>query len=207
MPVKIKADTTSSHYDMVDLDEADIECTRGMDWSLQDRDIDAGESLLRAKILRARETERIERTEEDGAGVIPYSILMCWDLLRRSDLSPEAFQYVVGTAADREKSTDKTLRPLVRGSLAAFLRFWEKTKKKSAEPELGVNPKGHLQAEWYKDLDNLLVLQFQSNGDIFFSLWQEGDPTEGKKSSRNVPELIRILQIIPDNPLSWTDAT
>lgn len=145
--------------------------------------------------------------KNERANVIPESIRSCWNLLRKSHFGSSTFQQIVSAASNRTSRSDDGLGPLHANSLAAFLKFWAGIPYQAAEPEISINPKGNFQAEWAKNNENFLVLEFQPNGDIFFSLWQDDYPIEGIKSARRSRELESMFGVIDDNPLCWSDAT
>lgn len=142
----------------------------------------------------------------ENSSAIPAAIAECWHLVKESQLSEEAFTHLVAAAAGRSPQSVRGLLSLEPKSLAAFLHFWGSVRDGSAEPEIGISPKGHVQAEWTKDVEDFLVLEFRPNGEVLFSLWQDGYPTEGVKSPTHLHELCRMFEVMDQNPLSWTDA-
>lgn len=142
----------------------------------------------------------------DQSNVMPPAISACWYLLRQSHLSEEAFKRLVSAASNRVTQSGKGLRPLDAKSLATFLHFCGAIRTIAAEPEIAISPKGNIQAEWTKDEDDFLVLEFQPRGEIFFSLWQSGFPTEGVKSAKLTHELVNMFDAMDENPLRWSDA-
>ncbi len=140
------------------------------------------------------------------SGVIPHAVAVCWFLLRQSRLSEEAFNHLVSAASNRMTRSAEGLGLLDARSLAIFLHFWITVRIQSAEPEIVISPKGNIQAEWTKDENDFLVLEFQPSGEILFSLWQDGYPTEGMKSAKRAQELVNMLGAMDENPLSWSDA-
>ncbi len=121
------------------------------------------------------------------------AIYSCWELLRKSLLSAETYERLLSAATNRLTQPSAGLRQLDANSLAEFLKFYGLIGQISVEPEIVINPKGCVQVEWNKDDENFLVLEFQSNGDVFFSLWQNDYPTEGIKAPAAMKELIKIF--------------
>ena len=140
------------------------------------------------------------------SNVIPLAVAVCWSLLYQSRLREETRNLLVSTASSRVTRSAEGLGPLDATSLATFLHFWTAVRIEATDPEIVVSPKGNIQAEWTKDEDNFLVLEFQPDGEILFSLWQDGYPTEGVKSARRAQELVNMLGAMDENPLSWSDA-
>ena len=137
---------------------------------------------------------------------MPPAVAACWFLLSQSRLSEDTFNYLVSAASNRVTRVAEGLRPLNARSLATFLHFWIAVRIQAAEPEIAISPKGNIQVEWTKDEDDFLVLEFQPTGEIMFSLWQDGYPTEGMKSANRAQELVNMLDAMDENPLSWSDA-
>ncbi len=138
--------------------------------------------------------------------VIPPAVAVCWFLLCQSRLSEDTFNLLVSAASSRVTRSAEGLGLLNARSLAIFLHFWIAVRIQSAEPEIVISPKGNIQAEWTKDENDFLVLEFQPSGEILFSLWQDGYPTEGMKSAKRAQELVNMLGAMDENPLSWSDA-
>lgn len=138
----------------------------------------------------------------DQSNVIPTAIAVCWYPLKQSHLSEEAFRRLISAASSRVTRSGEGFRPLNAESLSAFLQYWDAIRTIAAEPEIAISPKGKIQAEWTKDEGNFLVLEFQPSGEIYFSLWQDGYPTEGVKSAKRTHELINMFGAMDENPLS-----
>ena len=142
----------------------------------------------------------------DQSNAVPAEIAVCWQLLKESHLSDEAFTRLVSAASSRVTRPDTGLRTLNSKSLAGFLHYWGAVSTVAAEPEIAISPKGNIQTEWTKDESDFLVMEFQPNGEIFFSLCQEGYQTEGVKSATRTHELLKIFEAMDENPLAWSDA-
>lgn len=138
---------------------------------------------------------------------VPEEIAACWDLLIQSSLSSESFERLLSAASTRLTRSSVRGRKLDSKSLSSFLHFWSEVRGVATEPETSISPKGNVQTEWTKDDENFLVMEFQPNGQIYFSLWQEGFPTEGVKPPTRTYELLRTLDAMNENPLCWSDVT
>lgn len=140
----------------------------------------------------------------DGSNVIPAAIAACWHLLKQSHLGDEA--RLISAALRRITQPRMGLASLSATSLDTFLHFWIAVRAAAAEPEIAISPKGNIQAEWTKDDDDFLVLEFQPTGEVFYSLWQGDYPMEGAKSSTMTHELVNMFNAMDENPLCWSDA-
>jgi hypothetical protein len=140
--------------------------------------------------------------------VVPQAIMQCWFLLKESRLGEGMFSRLIILASGREAQSRSGLDSLRSQSLASFLHFWSALRQLAgpAEPDLSISPKGNIQAQWVKSGESFLVMEFQKNGDIFFSLWQEDYPLEGIQPGTRMSELIHVFNAMQDNPLGWTDA-
>ncbi len=140
---------------------------------------------------------------ELSVSTIPDPIRANWDALRHSGLSEECFNTIVTTAINRGPTQPSGLGPIETDSLRSFLEFWSHIKAFAAEPEISFNPKGLVQAEWYKNNSNFLIIEFRENGTLFFSLWDNALPIEGiqhKKRKRELADMFRVRRI---DPLQW----
>ncbi len=134
---------------------------------------------------------------------IPDPIRANWDALRHSGLSEECFNTIVATAMNRVPKQPSGLGQIDTDSLRSFLEFWSHIKAFAAEPEISFNPRGLVQAEWYKNNSNFLIIEFRDDGTLFFSLWDNGLPIEGiqhKKRKRELADMFRVRRI---DPLQW----
>lgn len=157
-----------------------------------------------AKVLKPKRIERGPATLEI-ANVIPESIVSCWNLLRQSGFSDETFGQIVSVTSNRLLRANQGLRPLNTKTLTAFLNFWRLCGDEAADPEVMISPKGNFQAEWWKDSGNFIVMEFQPNSDIYFSLWQDNYPLEGSQAAKKMHELVHIFGAMDENPLGWSD--
>lgn len=151
--------------------------------------------------------EDVQRAVQTDSGqVVPYVILSCWDALRKSCLSRETFKTLMATAIRRETTGKTRYDQISGGSLRAFITFWGDISSFRSEPEISVSPKGCVQAEWLKDDSSHLVMEFQPNGVIFFSLWLDGEPIEGFRKFDKRSELIKMLCAGTENPFTWCES-
>lgn len=142
----------------------------------------------------------------DQSSAVPAEIAVCWHLIKESHLSDEAFTRIVSAASSRVTRSGTGLRTLNSKALAAFLHLWSAVRTVAVEPEIGISPKGNIQAEWTKGENDFLIMEFQPNGEILWSLWQEGYTTEGVKSATRTHELLKMFDAMDENPLVWSDA-
>ena len=142
---------------------------------------------------------------ENTVEVISEAVSSHWLALSLSLLGPENLKVIMRAANDRNGFDSFGLKPLISASLSGFLEFWRFIKDESVEPEISVSPLGLMQAEWLKDDDHSLVLEFQESGDFFYSLWEDGQVCEGicGSSRDNIVELVNMFKARNENPFQW----
>lgn len=136
---------------------------------------------------------------------IPPAILANWDALRRSQLSSKSLECLIFSTWNRPASNARGLKPVTLDSLRNFLRFWSNINADSAEPEISVSPRGFVQAEWFKDDDHFLVIEFRPDDSLMFSLWDEAPRVEGMEILSFHQDLERMLRVRADNPFLWSE--
>lgn len=142
---------------------------------------------------------------EESQSAIPDALWPNWEALRRSGLSEQAFNTIFVTAANRSSAGPSDLGPINANSLKCFLEFWGYIGACSAQPEISFSPRGLVQAEWYKNESNFLVVEFRDDGTLFFSLWDNGLPIEGIQTKKRKYELADMFRVRRVNPLLWGD--
>lgn len=140
---------------------------------------------------------------ELSVSTIPDPIRANWDALRHSRLSEECFNTIVTTAVNRVPKHPSRLDPIDTDSLRSFLEFWSHIEVFATEPEISFNPRGLVQAEWYKNNSNFLIIEFREDGTLFFSLWDNDLPIEGIQHKKRKRELADMFCVRRINPLQW----
>lgn len=141
--------------------------------------------------------------ENESRSAIPNALWANWEGLRRSNLSEEAFETIYAAATDRRTDLPTDPSTVNAVSLENFLDFWDHISVGSAEPEVSVNPKGLIHAEWYADDSNFLIIEFRDDRKLFFSLWDSNLPVEGIQDETRMYELAAMLKVRYVNPFLW----
>ncbi len=140
------------------------------------------------------------------ANVIPTSILSNWSCLRSSGLPEGAFGELVLAASSPQRAPNGTKRPLSEKALDAFLSVWGNVRDRAAEPVLSIDPTGGIVAEWFDTPENALVIMTNADGIVFYTLFSEGQPTEGFGLVDEVEARIESFLDLEANPFEWSDA-
>lgn len=145
------------------------------------------------------------RSVEKGvsfSNVTPSSIRSHWHDLRILPGDVLASLYVDAISAEFNDSR----HGLLSEALGCFLLLWKHVAENAAHPELSISPKGYLVAEWYVDPDNSLVVMFNGNSQVFFSLFDHGRPCEGyEEGEEGIRNLVKMLISRTPNPFKWSD--
>ncbi len=138
--------------------------------------------------------------------LIPDAIRSNWFLLSRSKLPERSFNDLLMAAISHERTFSGPMKPLSSTSLRGFLRLWEAVRDCSAEPVLSLSPAGDVIAEWFRDPDNSLVVMSARDGNLFYSLFDQGQPCEGFADSENPGNMIAMFLACEPIPFGWSDA-
>ena len=138
--------------------------------------------------------------------LIPDAIRSNWYLFSQSKLPEGAFNDLLMAASSHERTFGGPMNLLSSKSLRGFLGLWEAVRDHSAEPVLSISPAGGVIAEWFSDPDNSLVVMSNRNGDLFYSLFDQGEPCEGIARFGRVRNLVVMFLARETNPFSWSDA-
>lgn len=140
------------------------------------------------------------------ANLMPDAIRSNWHLLSQSKLPERAFDDLLMAASSHERTFNGPMKLLSSRSLGGFLTLWEAVRDHSAEPVLSISPAGDLIAEWFSDPDNSLVVMATRDGELFYSLFDRGQPCEGIVDSETLGNMIAMFLARDPNPFGWSDA-
>ncbi len=132
---------------------------------------------------------------------VPEAIVQNWQFLANADLSEKGYLFLLRLAKKEPGWRGQSSRPLDYRSLANFLRFWRSVREHAVEPEFVLVPSGNLQAEWYKDDDQFVELEFQQDNRCLFGLFDGESVLEG---AADVQELLAFLSVLNFEPLKWS---
>jgi len=132
--------------------------------------------------------------------VVPDAIFQNWQALANAKLSEKSYLFLFHLARKSWGWRGAGSHPLRSGSLANFLAFWSKAREESVEPDFVLTPNGNLQAEWYKDNSHFVELEFQSDHQILFGLFDGKSVIEGREKAAEVNAMLGIKDF---RPLKW----
>jgi hypothetical protein len=135
----------------------------------------------------------------------PGSISVNRTRLTRAKLSLDSIRNVFRLAARVDGWRGAGSRSLESGSLSTFLEFWTSftSLKGRKEPAFTLAANGNLIAEWYKNKNRHLDIEFCSDGQLYFGLFNGKSVLEGIATG---DELALILGALLHSPLKWSDA-
>ncbi len=141
---------------------------------------------------------------KDSGTIIADAIRANWSKWAHANLSATTWGRIVSEAT-RRIGGEATTWELNAVSLSSFLDLWLLIEGQSKEPVLSIAPRGTIIAEWVLDPDNFLVVDFQSDGKLIYSLFVDSYPTEGIFPSNRLAEFSRMVSAALVNPFTWSD--
>ncbi len=145
--------------------------------------------------------EHFTESAEETA-TIPKPIIENWQLLATSGLTEQSYLSLLKLAKKTPGWRGAGSRSLDYRSLGSFLRFWKTVREKSAEPEFVLVPNGNLQAEWYRNDNHFVEIEFGLNDKCLFGVFDGEAVLEGRTSVKNIVELLATQNY---GPLKWSD--
>jgi hypothetical protein len=130
----------------------------------------------------------------------PSTISINWTRLSRAGLTPEAYSQLLKIATRNDGWRGPGSRALRSLSFVGFLNFWPLICVQAVEPEFTLLPNGNLGAEWYKNSQRHLDMEFIDAQMAYFGFFSGATEIEGKA---NIQVIAQLLTSNSANPLRW----
>jgi len=196
-PCGDRADDTAQLYE-----ENAFQHEAGYEWfSLSIANVQSEPANRLTKVIIPPDGVLTRETEFYTTEAIPDAILQNWQVLANAKLSEPAYLFVSHLAGEPLGWRGPDSRPLRSGSLANFLMFWSAVRERAIEPDFVLTPDGNLQAEWYKDNNHFVELEFQPGHQLLFGLFNGESVIEGCAKTSEVTAMLAIQDF---KPLKWS---
>lgn len=150
----------------------------------EDQSLEADEINRRGR--RLQEIAQIEFPEDAfPEPETPESIRQNWIGLAKSKLSQKTYGRILRLAIDAQ---NQGISPLKSGSLRTFLTFWEVVRDIAPEPDLTIARNGNIVAEWHKNWQRHLDIEFKEDGMVLYGLFIGKIVNEGRDVARVLAE-------------------
>jgi len=141
----------------------------------------------------------VRGTTQD-AEAMPRALSENWSRLAISKLSSWGFERLLRLAAKEDGWRGPGSKALMSEPVRAFLDFWIEMRDHASEPDLALTARGTLLAEWYRNSQRHLDIEFVSRKKLLFGLFDGQSVYEGIDSLRAV---VLWLANHQSKPLRW----